>query len=156
MGSTVSSRTNAKAAREVCQGTCAWDRPMPRRHASRTSHNVRLLAAVAAVIRQQRAEARAAARPRKPGQLSGGAGGQLPPGEPAGGGKYALECAAGADRERLAADQEAESRRVTASRGQAYGGGGGDRAGWPWPGPAGPGPARPGGRKPFQIRTPGV
>ncbi len=30
-GSTVSSRTNAKAAREVCQGTWAWDRPKPRR-----------------------------------------------------------------------------------------------------------------------------
>ena len=66
MGSTVSSRTNAKAAREVCQGTWAWDRPMPRRHASRTSHKVRLLAAVVAVIRQPRAAIKSPARSRKP------------------------------------------------------------------------------------------
>jgi hypothetical protein len=41
MGRAVSSRMKAKAAREVCQGIWVWDRPVPRRHASSTSHKVR-------------------------------------------------------------------------------------------------------------------
>src|SRR5260370_171177 len=37
MGSTVSSRTNAYAASEVCHDTWAWDTPVPRTHAGSTS-----------------------------------------------------------------------------------------------------------------------
>jgi hypothetical protein len=50
MGSTVSGRTNAKAARET------WDMPVPREQASRTSRTTSWLAAVAAVIRRRNAQ----------------------------------------------------------------------------------------------------
>src|SRR5579862_442609 len=67
------------------------------------------------------------------GQPSGGAGGQFAAGKPAGGGEYALERAAGPDRERLAADQQGEPGGQGGEQGQAHDGGG-DQAG---PGPGG-------------------
>jgi hypothetical protein len=65
-GKTVSRRTNANAARHACQLTWDWDRPRPRTLASRTSHSVRLLAAVVTVISQPRAASSPLARSRKP------------------------------------------------------------------------------------------
>ena len=119
MGSTVSSRTNAKAARVVCHGTWAWVRPMPRRAASRTSHKVRLLAAVAAVIRQPRAAIRAPARPRKPSSAPGRSK-EAPAGHPGGERERGLQRAARAERERFAAHQQAEPGGQGGEQGQAY------------------------------------
>ena len=63
-GTTDSSRTNAKAASDACQETWAWVSPPARRHASRTSHRVRWLATVVAVMRSQRRASRPAAPAR--------------------------------------------------------------------------------------------
>src|SRR6185437_1550108 len=96
-GSTVSSRTNAKAAREVCQGALAWDKPVPRKHVSRTSHRVGLPAAVAAVIRQPRVVIAASVLLGKPGSHPEATGG--PACEPAGDGECALQRTVGPERE---------------------------------------------------------
>ncbi len=109
-GRTVSRRTNANAAKVVCQGASDWDRPTPRTLASRTSHKARLLAAVAAEIFQPRSARSPAARSRNRGSDPAADGGGLRAS------RQAMASAGGACAERngLAPQHETETKRGSA------------------------------------------